>query len=229
MNGPAWHPETERPPISRKGIDSLVQWETLGLIELPDCPYSGAGGRTNALWRTMIADYVGADAADSDDWAYMETWYDRTGWGRELPDMASRGVYETKLEEEIRGLEGVMNTQFLEIRPVPNLGTRELLKQPWMDFSHNKKRYGGYIKRIYDACAHRSLLITYRGYMGLAPWNAQIGDKVAILHGGETPFILRNIKGAEEFSLVGEAFVYGLMAGEGMAGFVGEARDINIL
>ncbi|EMT68771.1 hypothetical protein FOC4_g10004857 [Fusarium odoratissimum] len=65
--------------------------------------------------------------------------------------------------------------------------------------------------------------------MGLAPWNAQIGDKVAILRGGETPFILRNVKGTEDFSLVGEAFVYGLMAGEGMVDFAGKARDINIL
>ncbi|EXL42618.1 hypothetical protein FOCG_15072 [Fusarium oxysporum f. sp. radicis-lycopersici 26381] len=212
--GPAWHLETERPPVSRKGIDTLVQWGTLGLIELPDCPYSGTGGR----------------AADSDDWAYIETWYDRTGWGRELPDMASRGVYETAtLEGEIRELEGVMHNQFLQVRPLPNVGTRELLKHPWMNFSHNKKRYGGYIKRIYAACAHRSLLTTYRGYMGLAPWNAQIGDKVAILHGGETPFILRNIKGTEDFSLVGEAFVYGLMAGEGMSEAFGGARDINIL
>ncbi|KAJ4055975.1 hypothetical protein NW756_002879 [Fusarium oxysporum] len=227
---PAWHPETERPPVSRKGIDALVQWETLGLIELPDCPYSGTGGRTNALWRTMIADYAGAGAADSDDWASIETWYDRTGWDRELPDMASRGVYETAtLEGEIRELEGVMHTQFLQIRPLPNVGTRELLKHPWMNFPHIKKKYGGYIKRIYAACAHRSLLITYRGYMGLAPWNAQIGDKVAILHGGETPFILRNIKGTEDLSLVGEAFVYGLMAGEGMSAAFGGARDINIL
>ncbi|KAH7467493.1 hypothetical protein FOMA001_g15115 [Fusarium oxysporum f. sp. matthiolae] len=228
--GPAWHPETKRPPVSRKGINALVQWETLGLIELPDCPYSGTGGRTNALWRTMIADYAGAGAADSDDWAYIETWYDRTGWGRELPDMASRGVYETAtLEGEIRELEGVMHNQFLQVRPLPNVGTRELLKHPWMNFSHNKKKYGGYIKRIYAACAHRSLLTTYRGYMGLAPWNAQIGDKVAILYGGETPFILRNIKGTEDFSLVGEAFVYGLMAGEGMSEAFGGARDINIL
>ncbi|CVL03640.1 uncharacterized protein FMAN_15080 [Fusarium mangiferae] len=228
--GPVWHPEPDRPPISRKGINSLVEWESLALIELPDCPYGGAEGRTHALWRTMIADYAGAEAADSDDWAYIETWYDRTGWGRELPDMASRGVFETvTLEDEIKELEVVMNAQFLQIRPVPNLRTREILKHPLGDFSHRKKKYGGYIKRIYDACAHRSLLVTYGGYMGLAPWNAQIGDKVAILHGGETPFILRNIKGTEDFSLVGEAFVYGLMAGEGMSDASSRAREINIL
>ncbi|KAF5676678.1 WW [Fusarium circinatum] len=194
--GPVWHPEPERPPISRKGISALAEWEDLALIELPDCPYGGAEGRTNALWRTMIADYTGAEAADSDDWAYIETWYDRTGWGRELPEMASRGISETvTLEMEIRDLGVMINAQFLQIRPVPILETGEVLKYPSGDFSKRKKKYGGYIKRIYDACAHRSLFITYRGYMGLAPWNAQIGDKVAILHGGETPFILRNIKG----------------------------------
>ncbi|KAF4499675.1 hypothetical protein FAGAP_4126 [Fusarium agapanthi] len=122
--GPVWHPEPDRPSISRKGINALVEWENLALIELPDCPYGGAEGRTNALWRTMISDYAGTEAADSDDWAYIETWYDRTGWGRELPDMASRGVYETtNLEAEITGLETVMYAQLLQIRPVVDLTT----------------------------------------------------------------------------------------------------------
>ncbi|KAF5969550.1 WW [Fusarium coicis] len=228
--GPAWHPKLDRPPISRKGINALVEWESLALIGFPDCPYGGAEGRTNALWRTMIADYAGAAAADSDDWAYIETWYDRSGWARELPDMASRGIHETtKLETEITDLESVMYTQFLQIRPEVSLTTRELLTKPWIDFFNKRKIYGGYIQRIYDSCAHRSLLITYRGYMGLAPWNTQIGDKVAILHGGETPFILRNIKGSEDFMFVGEAFIYGLMAGEGMSITLGGARSINIL
>lgn len=164
------------------------------------------------------------------NWAYIETWYDRTGWGRELPEMASRGIFETvTLELEIKELEVVMNAQFLQIRPVPIMKPGEVLEHPLGDFSKRKKKYGGYIERIYDACPHRSLFITYRGYMGLAPWNAQISDKVAILQGGETPFILRNIKGAEGFSLVGEAFVYGLMAGEGMSDAFGGAREINIL
>lgn len=80
--GPAWHPETDRPPISRKGIIPLILWEALSLIKHPDCPYRAVGGHHNALWRTMIADYAGTEAADSDDWAFIETWYDRTGLGR---------------------------------------------------------------------------------------------------------------------------------------------------
>ncbi|KAF4334681.1 heterokaryon incompatibility [Fusarium beomiforme] len=190
--GSAWHPEAERPPISRKGITALVEWEDLGLIEVPDCPYREIGGRTNALWRTMIADYAGERAADSDDWAFIETWYDRSGWGRQLPDLASKGVRETtNLEFEINDLELVMHNHLREIRPAPDLKFREILRNPGGGFSQEKKTYGNYIRRIYDACAHRSLLVTYRGYMGLAPWNAQVGDKVAILYGGETPFILR--------------------------------------
>ncbi|KAF5240768.1 hypothetical protein FANTH_9438 [Fusarium anthophilum] len=157
-------------PISRKGISALAEWEDLALIELLDCRYGGAEGRTNALWRTVIADYAGAGAADNNDWAYIETCYDRTGWGRELPEMTSRGIFETvTLELEIKELEVVINAQFLQIRPVPIMTPGEVLKHPLEDFSKRKKKYGGYIKLIYDARAHRSLFVTYRGYMGLAP------------------------------------------------------------
>lgn len=144
--------------------------------------------------------------------------------------MASRGIWEnTKIEGEIKELEPLMLHRLHQIRASPDDGLREALKHPLRDFRENKRKYGSYIQRIYDSCAHRSLLVTYRGYMGLAPWNAQIGDKVAILYGGETPFILRNVKGTEDFSLIGEAFVYGLMDGEGMTDPLRGSRNISIV
>ncbi|KAH8595305.1 hypothetical protein B0O99DRAFT_622573 [Bisporella sp. PMI_857] len=58
--------------------------------------------------------------------------------------------------------------------------------------------------------------ITQQGYIGRGPPSLQPGDQVCILFGGRVPFILRKDKEAEEFQLVGEAYVHGIMKGEAM-------------
>ena len=65
------------------------------------------------------------------------------------------------------------------------------------------------------ACAHRAMFISAKGHIGLAPWNAREGDKICILLGGCTPFLLRPVGGeSKQYTLVGESYVQGLMAGE---------------
>jgi len=61
-------------------------------------------------------------------------------------------------------------------------------------------------------CGDRLFLITTKGYIGLGPATMQPGDLVCILFGGITPFILRAKD--DYYTLVGEAYVYGLMEGE---------------
>lgn len=77
------------------------------------------------------------------------------------------------------------------------------------------------------------MFVTERGYIGLALRNAQPGDTVSVLLGGVTPFILRQAESAacEQFSLVGEAYAYGIMGGELFDGNVGPAdlRTFEIL
>jgi hypothetical protein len=63
----------------------------------------------------------------------------------------------------------------------------------------------------------RKLVIISPGGLGLAPESAAVGDKVWILAGSQVPFILRSL-GQNRYSLVGEAYVHGIMHGEGMEG-----------
>ncbi|KAJ9650752.1 hypothetical protein H2198_009945 [Neophaeococcomyces mojaviensis] len=56
---------------------------------------------------------------------------------------------------------------------------------------------------------------TSKGYIGLGPQNLQLGDHVVIVHGSTVPFILRKIE-KDKFTLIGEAYVHGIMYGEGM-------------
>jgi hypothetical protein len=60
----------------------------------------------------------------------------------------------------------------------------------------------------------RTLFVIEKGFMGLGPDRIQKGDVVAVFHGAWTPFILRPF--GEEFRLVGDCYISGLMDGEAL-------------
>ena len=94
-------------------------------------------------------------------------------------------------------------------------------------FAHRKEvivKYKDMRKRIHSASVGRAMFVTSKGFIGLAPWNAQQGDVISVLLGGCTPFILRQIPGTEQYSLVGEAYVYGIMGGELFSGEIEHPR-----
>lgn len=63
----------------------------------------------------------------------------------------------------------------------------------------------------------RRLFLSDKGYVGLAPDDAQTGDVVCILFGALVPFVLREKVGRRQYQLIGEAYVYGIMDGEFLA------------
>ncbi|KXX77752.1 hypothetical protein MMYC01_206711 [Madurella mycetomatis] len=76
--GVPWHPDSFVPPSTRRGITALEQWGDLALaMPVLSCPYGGAEGREDALWRTYIADYAADGAAPERDRALVERWYGR--------------------------------------------------------------------------------------------------------------------------------------------------------
>jgi hypothetical protein len=53
------------------------------------------------------------------------------------------------------------------------------------------------------------------GWLGLAPMDAELGDRIALLEGGNVPYILRPKIGKEtEYELIGDAYVHGIMDGQ---------------
>ncbi|KAF3803244.1 hypothetical protein GCG54_00013351 [Colletotrichum gloeosporioides] len=64
----------------------------------------------------------------------------------------------------------------------------------------------------------RRFFITKKGYMGLAPIGAQIGDNVVVLFGSHVPFILRG-RETGHYEVVGETYVSGIMKGEVLKDF----------
>ncbi len=59
----------------------------------------------------------------------------------------------------------------------------------------------------------RSICLTQAGYLAVCPGDVRKGDWLAILPGGNLPFVLRR-KGEVEFEVVGHAYVHGAMDGE---------------
>lgn len=66
--------------------------------------------------------------------------------------------------------------------------------------------------RLIKYALGRRFFVSGDGYFGLAPPNARKGDRVAVLCGTETPFLLQKTDSA--FQVVGESYVHGLMNGE---------------
>lgn len=66
---------------------------------------------------------------------------------------------------------------------------------------------------FWAAYSGRRLFRTKTGFFGISNQALQKGDSVWIFAGADTPFVLRNRKG-NEWVVVGEAFVHGVMGGE---------------
>ncbi|KAK8931610.1 hypothetical protein H634G_04144 [Metarhizium anisopliae BRIP 53293] len=66
-------------------------------------------------------------------------------------------------------------------------------------------------------CTGRTFILTSNGYYGLAPEAAEEGDVCCIIPGLRVPVILRGMNKEQHYRLVGEAFIFGLMEGQGIA------------
>ncbi|KAI1376403.1 heterokaryon incompatibility protein-domain-containing protein [Hypoxylon crocopeplum] len=58
----------------------------------------------------------------------------------------------------------------------------------------------------------RRFIVTEKGYIGLAPWKTQVGDKVVLLQGHKTPVVARPVDG--RWKLLGDCYIHGVMEGE---------------
>jgi hypothetical protein len=54
------------------------------------------------------------------------------------------------------------------------------------------------------------------GFVGLALAHSQPGDHICVILSGDFPFILRKTPDGEQYKLIGEAYVHGIMDGEGL-------------
>ena len=60
----------------------------------------------------------------------------------------------------------------------------------------------------------RHFFASKKGYMGVAPLMAEVGDMICILYGAQVPFLLRPRD--DHYLLVGDCYVHGIMEGQAM-------------
>lgn len=202
----AYHPETNLVPLWRREGDVREMWVTMGTATVPDCPYQSlAGGRLEAVLRTYIADYVGQESATEPYLSLVKDWFCAKQWFYKGHDTSYIANMRTRSAWSILGKSAKQQFQ---------TGMKAGNSDPDMDWDVEFRLCA---QRIHRSTAHRAMFVTRKGYVGLAPWNAQTGDWVCVLNGGKTPFLLRPSPGTRYVSLVGDAYVHGIMAGEGIS------------
>ena len=78
------------------------------------------------------------------------------------------------------------------------------------------------------AVRNRIFGTTEKRYMGLLPRGTQIGDQVCVFKWGRLPFVVRRRLDSDEYLLIGECYVHGIMNGEILQMEGIEWRDIVI-
>ncbi|KAF2833990.1 hypothetical protein CC86DRAFT_279562, partial [Ophiobolus disseminans] len=79
----------------------------------------------------------------------------------------------------------------------------------------------------------RRIFITSQGNIGLSPELTRVGNRIAILLGGSTPFMLRDTGSGTvneaRWNLLGDCYVHGCMVGELVEGHQTEDWPILVL
>ncbi|KAH6996937.1 heterokaryon incompatibility protein-domain-containing protein [Ilyonectria destructans] len=86
-------------------------------------------------------------------------------------------------------------------------------KQRWLKNFH-AEAFSGAGLLLAEALGHRRPFMLENGYIGSGPKSTNKGNEVWILSGCRTPLVLRKLEGRREYSLIGEAYVHGIMHGE---------------
>ncbi|RDW69796.1 hypothetical protein BP6252_08816 [Coleophoma cylindrospora] len=84
-------------------------------------------------------------------------------------------------------------------------------------------------RRVERLARNRQFCKTARRYMGWVPGSARVDDVICLLEGGSVPFVLRRDPNSSAYRLVGEAYIHGLMYGEGMGFEETGMQDIWLL
>ena len=68
--------------------------------------------------------------------------------------------------------------------------------------------------RIMYTCRTRRFCVTKKGYYGVVPRRAQVGDCICVFVGAKLPFVLRSRDDLESYQALGECYIHGISEGE---------------
>jgi hypothetical protein len=151
--------------------------------------YGSESQKEEALWRILIFDTTAPQGLRTPDESYAESY---------------------KAYRQLIDLE-------LNIQRFSSYAKFAIVKESW---SRRRALYNDqsqvYQISMTNFMRGRQFCSSKSGYIGWAPSNAQLGDKVCFFQGYPIPFVLRptNDKHSVDFQLIGEAYIHGMMNGE---------------
>jgi hypothetical protein len=88
----------------------------------------------------------------------------------------------------------------------------QLPRSSWGTFHDMSLKYPG---PVFRAQKERRPFLTDHRYIGTGPANMEDGHDICLLHGGQTPYVIRR-SGGNDWKYVGECYIHGLMDGEAL-------------
>ena len=193
---------------ARADVATFAEWFSLCRLHRDsDRLYPTGCTWRDAFWRTMCGDTLSTYASGR-----------RTGWRRARPEDDEAFAHFCILSYRSPFQKGgVPETEQACFKNHPAFESHVTLTST----------YDSMYDAIRASTIQRRLIFTRGGLVGLGRAATRVGDSVALLAGGYTPFIIRaanDIAAAKEgiptdavYKLIGDCFVHGLMDGEGMA------------
>jgi hypothetical protein len=94
--------------------------------------------------------------------------------------------------------------------------------------AEERERQGWMLSDLDYTVFGRRIFTTSRGFMGIGPVAAQVGDDVSVLFGGDLLYILRD-RNDEHFEVVGECYVHGMTDGQACEVSWFSKRDFDLV
>ncbi|KAF6517151.1 hypothetical protein HZS61_002712 [Fusarium oxysporum f. sp. conglutinans] len=194
-------------PIAEKSIyDTLEKWASMVDFSAVYPIVNGkSGSMIDAFWRTLIGN-IGLGTSHypvSEDWVYKFA------------------AFALQAREELQlHFSSSADTQSAAVESPSLTPGIDLVVRLLQDLHHGKEgldQDGGlYESTMHHVSWHRRMFLTNGGYLGLAHPSTQPGDEVILLSGGRVPFVVKrgSVDRPEGYSIVGEAYVHGIMDGE---------------
>ena len=134
-------------------------------------------------------------------------------------DGAEKARYSGDLPNALPNLERVMELTAFGDADNPSEATISSLRQ-WNSFETDWALALTHMTELMATCNNRRMFVTRRGHIGLGPPDLQAGDNICAFIRVGPLFALRKAEnkasGAECFTLVGDAYMYGMMFGEAL-------------
>ena len=192
-------------------------------LDLPK-EYINGEPPVEVLWRTLIAGRT--------DTTYPAPPQSESAFSAYIKALLIGGVIISSLEEDPEASQEILKTlQAIERKcphpAIPSSGeftalSESIIQDPTQFHAelqqlYARNTYRWFISPTPSGLKGKSLCRTSRGYLGLFPYSAEVGDEVWLLKGARVFHLLKKSSGDEGLrEFLGESYVHGLMQGEAL-------------